>query len=134
MHDSQINELPKFFAEMQDLGVDAFIIGDVGAISIAKEYAPNVAIHVSTQASVANTYAAIQYAKLGVKRIVLAREMSLDEIAELRKNLDSKGYDDLELEAFVHGAMCMSISGRCLISSYLTGRSANQGACTQPCR
>lgn len=134
IHEPMLDNLRDYFKFLANIGVDAFIIGDVGAISIAKQVAPNVAIHVSTQASVANSAAAVEYAKMGAKRIVLAREMSLSQISNLRKSLDIQGYKDIELEAFVHGAMCMSISGRCLISSYLTGRSANQGACTQPCR
>ena len=141
MHDKNLKELEEHFKILADAKVDAFIIGDLGAMAIAKKVAPEVDIHVSTQASVANTQAAVQYAKLGAKRIVLAREMSLDEIAKMRVELDKLGFKDsqenpnsLALEAFVHGAMCMSVSGRCLISSYLTGRSANKGLCTQPCR
>ena len=134
MHDANIKELPKFFKTLSEAQADAVIVGDLGAMSVVKEVAPELDIHISTQASVANAQAAIQYAKLGAKRIILAREMSLKEIASMRKELDKAGYKDLDLEAFVHGAMCMSVSGRCLISSYLTGRSANKGACTQPCR
>lgn len=134
MHDSNIAELKTFITQLSEAGADAVIVGDLGAMAVVKEVAPELDIHISTQASVANTQAAVQYAKLGAKRIILAREMSLEEIATMRKELDSLGYQDLDLEAFVHGAMCMSVSGRCLISSYLTGRSANKGACTQPCR
>ena len=141
MHDKNLKDLEEHFKIMADAKVDAFIIGDLGAMAIAKKVAPDVDIHISTQASVANTQAAVMYAKLGAKRIVLAREMSLDEIAKMRAELDKLGFKDspenpnaLALEAFVHGAMCMSVSGRCLISSYLTGRSANKGLCTQPCR
>lgn len=141
MHDNDIEELKNYFKFLADADVDAFIVGDLGALSVAKDVAPNVDIHISTQASVANAQAAVEYAKLGARRIILAREMSLSQIREMRKTLDDAGYADvpdnpnaLALEAFVHGAMCMSISGRCLISSYLTGRSANKGLCTQPCR
>lgn len=141
MHDTDIDKLHTFIKQISEAEADAVIVGDLGALAIVRELAPNLDIHVSTQASVANTSAAIEFAKLGAKRIILAREMSLAEIATMRKNLDAAGYMDtpensnaLALEAFVHGAMCMSVSGRCLISSYLTGRSANKGACTQPCR
>lgn len=141
MHDSDIQNLKTFIKQLSEAEADAVIVGDLGAMAVVKEVAPNLDIHISTQASVANTEAAIQYAKLGAKRIILAREMSLEQIKTLRKNLDDAGYADtpenpnsLALEAFVHGAMCMSVSGRCLISSYLTGRSANKGLCTQPCR
>lgn len=134
MHDADIDKLRTFIKQLSKAKVDAVIVGDLGALATVREVAPELDIHISTQASVANTAAAIEYAKLGAKRIILAREMSLKEIAKLRKNLDAAGYEALALEAFVHGAMCMSVSGRCLISSYLTGRSANKGACTQPCR
>ena len=134
MHDSDIQNLKSFIKQLAEAEADAVIVGDLGAMAVVKEVAPNLDIHISTQASVANTEAAIQYAKLGAKRIILAREMSLAQIKTLRQNLDTKGYADIDLEAFVHGAMCMSVSGRCLISSYLTGRSANKGLCTQPCR
>ena len=141
MHDSDIENLRKFIRQIYEAKADAVIVGDLGALATVREIAPGLDIHVSTQASVANTSAAIEYAKMGAKRIILAREMSLEQIAAMRKSLDKAGYTDtpenpkaLALEAFVHGAMCMSVSGRCLISSYLTGRSANKGACTQPCR
>lgn len=134
MHDADIENLRAFIKHLSEAEADAVIVGDLGALATVREVAPNLDIHVSTQASVANTASAIEYAKMGAKRIILARETSLAEIAEMRKNLDAAGYEKLDLEAFVHGAMCMSVSGRCLISSYLTGRSANKGACTQPCR
>lgn len=134
MHDSNIKDLPDFIKKISEAEADAVIVGDLGAMAVVSQVAPELDIHISTQASVSNTQAAIQYAKLGAKRIILAREMSLEDIATMRKELDNAGYQSLDLEAFVHGAMCMSVSGRCLISSYLTGRSANQGACTQPCR
>ncbi len=125
-----MKELPAYFETMDDLGVDALIIGDLGAFSLARKYAPRCDLHVSTQASVSNGEAAKMWHALGAARIVCAREMSLIDIAALRRDIP----EDLEIEAFVHGAQCMAMSGRCLISSYLTGRSANQGNCTQPCR
>ena len=130
MHPGDIDELPAFFRAMDAAGVDAFIIGDLGAFAVAGEVAPRVERHVSTQASVANATAARVWHSLGASRVVCAREMSLADIACLRQDAPP----DLEIEAFAHGAMCMAVSGRCLISSYLTGRSGNKGHCTQPCR
>lgn len=130
MHPDDINGLPPFFRALDAAGVDAFIIGDVGAFAVAGEVAPRVERHVSTQASVANATAARVWHSLGASRVVCAREMSLADIARLRQDAPP----DLEIEAFAHGAMCMAVSGRCLISSYLTGRSGNKGHCTQPCR
>ena len=130
MHPDDIDGLPPFFRALDAAGVDAFIIGDVGAFAVAGEVAPRVERHVSTQASVANATAARVWHSLGASRVVCAREMSLADIARLRQDAPP----DLEIEAFAHGAMCMAASGRCLISSYLTGRSGNKGHCTQPCR
>lgn len=130
MHPDDIDELPAFFCALDAAGVDAFIIGDLGAFAVAGEVAPRVERHVSTQASVANAAAARVWHSLGASRVVCAREMSLSDIARLRQDAPP----DLEIEAFAHGAMCMAVSGRCLISSYLTGRSGNKGHCTQPCR
>ena len=130
MHPDDIDGLPAFFRALDAAGVDAFIIGDLGAFAVAGEVAPRVERHVSTQASVANGVAARVWHSLGARRVVCAREMSLADIARLRQDAPS----DLEIEAFAHGAMCMAVSGRCLISSYLTGRSGNKGHCTQPCR
>ena len=130
MHPDDIDGLPPFFRALDAAGVDAFIIGDVGAFAVAGEVAPRVERHVSTQASVANATAARVWHSLGASRVVCAREMSLTDIARLRQEAPP----DLEIEAFAHGAMCMAVSGRCLISSYLTGRSGNKGHCTQPCR
>lgn len=130
MHGGDLAELPAYFAALQAAGVDAAIVSDLGAAALAARHAPDVALHVSTQASVANAEAARVWQGLGAQRIVCAREMSLAEIARMREDLPP----ELELEAFVHGAMCMAVSGRCLISSHLTGRSGNQGHCTQPCR
>lgn len=130
MHPDDIDGLPAFFRALDAAGVDAFIIGDLGAFAVAGEVAPRVERHVSTQASVANAAAARVWHSLGASRVVCAREMSLADIARLRQDAPP----DLEIEAFAHGAMCMAVSGRCLISSYLTGRSGNKGHCTQPCR
>lgn len=130
MHPDDIDGLPAFFRALDAAGVDAFIIGDLGAFAVAGEVSPRVERHVSTQASVANAAAARVWHSLGASRVVCAREMSLADIARLRQETPP----DLEIEAFAHGAMCMAVSGRCVISSYLTGRSGNKGHCTQPCR
>ncbi len=130
VHDNDLDELAFHMKELDKAGVDAFIIGDLGAARIARELTPRVALHVSTQASVSNTQSALFWHEIGAKRIVCARELSLTDIAAMREKLP----DALELEVFVHGAMCMAYSGRCLISDYLTGRSALEGHCTQSCR
>ena len=132
MSDADTDDLPRYFAMLADAGVDAFIVADAGAIAIAREAAPRVAIHLSTQASVMNAAAARLYASLGVTRIVVAREMGLSAIAEMRRRLPR----GMQIEAFAHGSMCMAYSGRCLISDYLVGdgRGANKGNCAQPCR
>lgn len=130
MTDADTDDLPRYFGVLEAAGVDAVIVGDMGALAIARSAAPHVAIHLSTQASCMNTEAAKLYASIGVSRIVLAREMSLEAIAEMRWRLP----EEIELEAFVHGAMCMAYSGRCLISDHLAGRGANVGHCAQPCR
>ncbi len=126
----ELSALPAFLKTAQDCGVDAFIIADLGVLEMAKQYAPNVARHVSTQAGVTNSAAAIALYHLGASRVVLAREIPLSEVAQIRAQIP----EDMEIECFVHGAMCVSFSGRCLISSYLTGRDANHGDCAQPCR
>lgn len=125
-----LKQLPAYLELLQDAGADALIVADVGVIALAKQYAPRVPLHISTQTSILNHAAANFWADLGAERIVLARELRLEEIAEIR----AKTPKALEIEAFVHGAMCISYSGRCLISQYLTGRDANHGACAQPCR
>ena len=130
MEQGVLAALPDYFRALDAAGVDAFIIGDLGAAAIARRVAPRVALHVSTQASVANSEAARVWHSLGASRVVCAREMSLDDIARMREDMPA----DMEIEAFAHGAMCMAISGRCLISDYLTGRHANKGQCVQPCR
>lgn len=122
--------LPQWLEYLEELGVDAAIVADVGVLSLLKRHAPHVAAHISTQASVVNYQAARVWHELGAGRVVLARELSLDEIREIR----DKTPPALELEAFAHGSMCVSYSGRCLLSNYMTGRDANRGACAQPCR
>ena len=130
MHNGDFARLPDFLSEARDAGVDAFIVTDLGVLGLARRVAPEVAIHISTQAGVTSWAAANAFYNLGAKRVVLARELTLEEIAEIRAKTPS----DLELEAFVHGAMCVSFSGRCLLSEYFTGRDANRGDCAQPCR
>lgn len=126
----ELDELPAFLKHAADCGVDAFIISDLGVLEYAKKYAPDVEIHISTQAGIVNYAAAKAFCDLGAKRIVTARELSMKEIRQLRDNLD----DEIDIECFVHGAMCVSFSGRCLISNYLVGRDSNRGDCAQPCR
>lgn len=126
----EIDRLPDYLEFIQAAGINALIATDLGVMELAKKHAPKVELHVSTQAGVVNHAAANAFYQLGAKRVVLAREMRLDEIAELR----AKTPKDLEIEAFVHGAMCMSFSGRCLLSNYMAGRDANRGDCAQPCR
>lgn len=132
MYDDDIDALPAYLDLLEQIGVDAAIVADLGAIGLLRRYAPHVAIHLSTQASCTNAAAAEAYARLGVSRIVLAREMAIGQIAELRRRIPA----GLELEAFAHGSMCMAYSGRCLLSAEMTGgrRSAGHGSCTQPCR
>jgi len=129
-HNEELCELPDFLVHCSQIGVDALIVADLGVMEVVKKYAPDIDIHISTQAGVINYETANAFYKLGAKRVVLARELSLPEIKEIREKTPA----DLEIEAFVHGAMCMSFSGRCLLSSYLTGRDANRGDCAQPCR
>ena len=129
-HSSSLKLLPDFIAKARDYGIDGFIIADLGVLKIAKEVAPEVDIHISTQAGIMNYLTANELYKLGAKRVVLARELSLEDIITIRKNTPP----DLEIEAFVHGAMCMSFSGRCMLSQYLVARDANRGECAQPCR
>ncbi len=126
----EIEKIGPYVRELKSLGADACIVSDIGAVSEIKEKVPEMEVHLSTQANCMNYKAAEVYRDLGVARIVLARELSLEKIAELRALTPP----DLQLEAFVHGAMCMSYSGRCLLSSFLTGRSANRGECAQSCR
>lgn len=127
---NEIERIPEFLKQAADAGVDAFIIADLGVFDIAKRVAPNVDVHISTQTGVVNYETARSLYNMGASRVVLARELSLEEIATIR----AKTNPNLEIETFVHGAMCMSYSGRCLISQYMTGRDANRGDCAQPCR
>lgn len=128
-HNSDIDQLPDYLTFLQEINVDALIISDPGVFSLARKYASKTDIHISTQANVTSWSAAEFWYKLGAKRIILSRELSIDEIVEIKKKVPK-----IELEMFVHGAMCMSYSGRCLISAFLNNRSANRGLCTQPCR
>lgn len=122
--------LPEFLRHAVTAGVDACVVGDLGVLMLLRQHAPEMPIHISTQMGIMNYQTALAFYQMGARRIVLAREVSLPEIREIREKIPP----DMEIEAFVHGAMCMSISGRCLISDYMTGRSANRGACAQPCR
>lgn len=128
--EDELERLPGYLEFLQDAGVDAFIIADMGVLQMAKKHAPKVACHVSTQFGVINSAAANALFELGADTVVLARETPLDDIRKIRANTPP----ELRLEAFVHGAMCVSFSGRCLLSNYLTGRDANRGQCAQPCR
>ena len=122
--------LPEWLEYLEALGVDAVILADVGVLALAKKHAPHVQVHISTQASIVNYQSARAWHDLGASRVILARELSLEEIKEIR----AKTPPGLELEVFAHGAMCVSYSGRCLLSNYMTGRDSNRGACAQPCR
>ena len=126
----EVVHLPAHLELLQDAGVDALIMADVGVFTLAGKYAPRCERHISTQASISNYECARAWYDLGAQRVILARELSLDEIREIR----AKTPGELEIETFVHGAMCVSYSGRCLLSSYMTGRDSNRGACAQPCR
>ena len=128
--DDDFEGLDKYLEYLQSIDADALIIADPGIIAFAKKVVPDMAIHLSTQSNTLNSYAANYWHDMGVKRIVLARELSLKQIKKIRNSTPSS----LELEVFAHGSMCMAYSGRCAISTYLTGREANQGFCTQPCR
>ncbi|KMT21313.1 peptidase U32 family protein [Clostridium cylindrosporum] len=129
-HNSDIDAMPQYIKTLEEVGIDAVIVSDLGIFSVVKEVAPNLEVHVSTQANNTNYKTAEFWHKLGAQRIVLARELSMAEIKEMRAKMPK----DMEIEAFVHGAMCMSYSGRCLLSNYMTGRDANRGACSHACR
>ena len=126
----EVDALPAHLERLNDAGVDALILADLGAFTLAGKYAPRCERHISTQQSIANYACAQAWYDLGAKRVVLARELSMDEIREIRRRTSP----ELELETFCHGAMCVSYSGRCLLSNYMTGRDSNRGACAQPCR
>ena len=130
MDADDIDALPGYLEALADAGVDAFIVSDLGAFTLAQEHAPVVALHVSTQASVANAAAARRWHDMGAARVVCAREMGIEDIARLRADAPR----ELEIEAFAHGAMCVAVSGRCLLSAAMTGRSGNKGHCSQSCR
>ncbi len=129
-HNSDLESFPDFVREVACLGADAIIVSDLGAFSIVRETAPNLDVHISTQANNTNYASASMWHKLGAKRVILARDLSFGEISLIRE----KTPEDLEIECFVHGAMCVSYSGRCLLSNYLTHRDSNRGACSHPCR
>ena len=126
----EVDRLPEFISAVAAQGIDAFIVTDIGVIGMCKKYAPNVSVHISVQTGIVNYMSARAYHDMGADRIVVARELSLSEIAEIR----AKTPKELEIEAFAHGAICMAVSGRCLLSNYLTGRDSNRGECAQPCR
>ncbi len=126
----ELDALPEFLKTAEACGVDALIVTDLGVLATAKRVIPEMELHISTQAGIVNYAAATEFYRMGAKRVVLARELTLEEIAGIR----DKTPPELELEVFVHGAICVSFSGRCLLSNYLTGRDANRGECAQPCR
>ena len=126
----EVARLPDWLSYLDGLGVDAVILADVGVLSLAAKHAPHVPRHISTQASIVNYQSARAWYELGAQRVILARELTLEEIREIR----AKTPKELEMEVFAHGAMCVSYSGRCLLSNYMTGRDSNRGACAQPCR
>ncbi len=126
----EVDRLPEHLEKLNDAGVDALILADLGAFTLAGKYAPRCQRHISTQQSIANYACAQAWFDLGAQRVVLARELGMDEIREIRRRVDPA----LEIETFCHGAMCVSYSGRCLLSNYMTGRDSNRGACAQPCR
>ncbi len=129
-HNSDLDKFPEFVKEVADLGADAIIVSDLGAFSIVRSVAPELDVHISTQANNTNYASASMWHSMGAKRVILARDLSFGEIEQIR----AKTPDDLEIECFVHGAMCVSYSGRCLLSNYLTHRDSNRGACSHPCR
>lgn len=129
-HNWDIDDYARYLTEVKDTGIDAVILSDLGMFAVTRELAPDLDIHVSTQANNVNYRSAAQWYTMGAKRVILAREMSLAEIREIRERTQPS----LELEAFVHGAMCISYSGRCLLSNYMAGRDSNQGNCAHPCR
>lgn len=129
-HNEDFDKMADYFKELYELGADAILVADPGVFALARKTVPKLDVHISTQANNTNYHTALFWKELGAKRIVMARELSMREIKEISQNIP----EDLELEAFVHGAMCISYSGRCLLSNYLSGRDANKGACSHPCR
>ena len=128
--DDELDRIPGYARQLQDAGADAAIISDPGVMALVHEAAPGLEIHVSTQANCTNSATAKAYYALGARRVVPARELTLDQLRALRANMPA----DMEIESFIHGAMCMSYSGRCMMSAFMTGRSGNRGECTHPCR
>lgn len=129
-HNDEMKRLPEFLETVNSLGADAIIAGDLGTIGLVKKYAPDCELHISVQSGIVNSHTANAFYEMGAKRVVLARELSLKEVEQIRNETPK----DLEIECFAHGAMCVSFSARCLLSSYMTGRDANRGDCAQPCR
>ena len=129
-HNEDIGPLTDYLEQIKNIGIDAFIVSDPGIVDLIQEIIPDAEIHLSTQANMTNFRTARFWHKMGVKRLVLARELTFTEIKEIRKNIPS----DMEIEAFVHGAMCISYSGRCLLSNFMIERDANRGMCAHPCR
>ncbi|MGN1207902.1 MAG: peptidase U32 family protein, partial [Christensenellales bacterium] len=129
-HNADFDGMAEYIKYLDEIHADAVIVSDIGIMSLVKTVAPNLEIHVSTQANITNKYSAMEFVKFGAKRLILARELSIEEIKEIRDYIPK----DIVLETFVHGAMCISYSGRCLLSNYLTGRDSNRGACVQACR
>ncbi|MCL2253757.1 MAG: U32 family peptidase, partial [Lachnospiraceae bacterium] len=129
-HNDDLNEAEKYFTELKQIHPDALIIADPGMFTLAQDICPEIPIHISTQANNSNYLTYNFWYRQGIKRVVAARELSLEEIALIRQKIPA----DMQIESFIHGAMCISYSGRCLLSNYFTGRDANQGACTHPCR
>ena len=129
-HGGEYPRLREYVLSLRDIGIDAMILTDLGVLATVRELLPDMEIHISTQSSIVSPAAAKAWAALGAKRLVLARELTLNEVRAIREALP----EEIELEAFVHGSMCVSYSGRCMLSNHFTGRDANRGACTQPCR
>ncbi len=129
-HNRDLKEMERYFKEIYELGADAVLISDLGAFNICRKAAPDLEIHISTQANNTNYMTVQSWHEMGAKRVVLAREMTLSEVREIRDNISR----ECELEIFMHGAMCVSYSGRCLLSNYMTARDSNYGACSHPCR
>lgn len=129
-HNEDIRQLPEFLENLKDLDIDAFIVSDPGVIAVFRQVMPEAVLHLSTQSNTTNYMTAKFWYDMGIRRIVAAREMSFEELTEFRREIP----EDMEIEAFVHGAMCISYSGRCLLSNFMTARDANRGACAHPCR
>lgn len=129
-HNADLEEVEKYFGELKGVGIDALIISDPGVFAIAKRVVPEIDVHISTQANNTNYGTWLFWHQMGAKRVVAARELSFEELKEIRRRIP----EEMEMECFIHGSMCISYSGRCLLSNFFTGRDANQGSCTHPCR